>query len=259
MNDINTSQVAAPVDSASVILFRPAQGGLEIYLMERNSERGAFAGMSVFPGGVMEPSDCQDGCPQTEGLDPAFLLNEPNLARDRAMGLFKAAVRETFEEAGVLLSIKRLVPFSRWITPVAMKKRFDTRFFLSQALPGEEPAVDGKEIVSGAWITPGQALERHRKREIKVVPPTFMTLFQLAAFDGVESLLRQAASTRIVPVLPFSCRMDGAPCVMYPHDPEYPPGKYKQPAKPGWPSRLILREGFWEAVSPAHSELSGPV
>ena len=69
-----------------------------------------------------------------------------------------------------------LVPFSRWITPVEVKIRYDTRFYLALAPAHSSPTPDGDEIVELAWFTPADALERHAEGEMQLVFPTIKQL-----------------------------------------------------------------------------------
>ena len=72
--------------------------------------------------------------------------------------------------------------FSRWITPAAVKIRFDTHFFLAAAPAGAEPRADGSETVDLGWYAPRAALDAYARDELVLVFPTIKTLKQLAAF-----------------------------------------------------------------------------
>lgn len=93
---------AAPRDAATVALLRSGPGGPEVYLLRRVAGM-VFGGMHAFPGGSVDPADAQAHLrwagPPPAQFATAFGCDEP-LAR----ALVCAAVRETFEEAGVLLA-----------------------------------------------------------------------------------------------------------------------------------------------------------
>jgi 8-oxo-dGTP pyrophosphatase MutT (NUDIX family) len=99
----------APRDSATVVLLRDRPGGpYEVFLMRRHGNQAFMGGAYVFPGGRLDDADSAPAlASHTEGLsaaDARRLLQEPGLPEATALGLFLAAIRETFEEAGVLLA-----------------------------------------------------------------------------------------------------------------------------------------------------------
>jgi 8-oxo-dGTP pyrophosphatase MutT (NUDIX family) len=154
------------VDAATVVLVRDGEGGLEC-LMLRKTKGQAFGGLWVFPGGRVESGD-------GDGFE----------------GLRRAAVREAQEETGLLLDATELLPFAHWFPPPEAPRRFATWFFLA-ALPAgaAEVIVDGGEIGDHVWTTPGAALERHRAGEIKMVPPTWVTLHRLVDLTDTAAAL----------------------------------------------------------------------
>ena len=95
---------------------------------------------------------------------------------------------------------RALVKFSRWITPAAVKVRFDTHFFLAALPDGQEPQVDGEECVDLGWFTPAAALEAHRREQIVLVFPTIKHLEQLSEFEAVEELLSYARGREVQPI-----------------------------------------------------------
>jgi 8-oxo-dGTP pyrophosphatase MutT (NUDIX family) len=139
---LNSGTTTVPRLAATVILARAEDGPLEVLLVQRNPEARFMGGAWVFPGGAVD---------RHEGEGDAAL---------RA-----AAVRELHEEAGIRLAgPDRLTPFSRWITPAEVKIRFDTWFYLALSPPGEQPVVDGLEVVDAGGSTrggkPGRAAAR---------------------------------------------------------------------------------------------------
>jgi 8-oxo-dGTP pyrophosphatase MutT (NUDIX family) len=160
--------IPPPIPAATVVLVRDGDDGIETLMLRRNA-RGAFGGMWVFPGGRVDPED-------GEGEE----------------GARRAAVRETVEEASLVLDPAVLVPFAHWTPPPIAPKRFATWFFLAPA-PDGIVAVDGDEIHEHLWVTPSDALKRRDAGEIDLAPPTFVTLHQLTLFDDVASALNDAA------------------------------------------------------------------
>ncbi len=110
MNDTSKnieSTPSVPIDAATVILIRdPKQGRYEIFLMRRHREQSFMGGAYVFPGGRLDEEDCSPVLASSAralgAAEAKRLLQEPDIIEETALGLFFAAVRETFEEAGVL-------------------------------------------------------------------------------------------------------------------------------------------------------------
>jgi len=98
-----------PLDSATVILTRDSnQGPFKVLLMRRHRDQEFMGGAFVFPGGRLDSGDCD---PELSSYARGFTaaeakrrLGAPDLPEEKALGLFYAALRETFEEAGVLLA-----------------------------------------------------------------------------------------------------------------------------------------------------------
>jgi len=101
--------VKIPRDAATVILLRDRSGGpYEVFLMRRHTNQAFMGGAYVFPGGRLDEADKDQGLAACTGRFSATearrLLQEPDLPEAAALGLFLAAIRETFEEAGVILA-----------------------------------------------------------------------------------------------------------------------------------------------------------
>jgi 8-oxo-dGTP pyrophosphatase MutT (NUDIX family) len=89
-------------DAATVVLLRDGEGGLEAYLLRRVPTMAFAAGMHVFPGGVVDPRDADDV--PWSGPSPADWARTFSADERLTRALVCAAVRETFEESGVLLA-----------------------------------------------------------------------------------------------------------------------------------------------------------
>ena len=159
--------VQAPIPAATVVLLRDAQdaqanGQVEVLMLRKNSKI-TFGGMWVFPGGKIDAQDYGEN----ENLEAA--------AR-------KAAVRETQEEAGMVLQGDEFVHFAHWTPPPGPQKRFATWFFVAAISGDEHIEIDHGEIEDHAWVSPQHALERHAAGEIDLVPPTWVTLYHLSLY-----------------------------------------------------------------------------
>jgi 8-oxo-dGTP pyrophosphatase MutT (NUDIX family) len=223
---------AVPVrDAATVVLLRDGSEGIEAWLLTRVVEMAFAAGMTVFPGGRVDPSDAS--LPLSGG-DVATLAARFGCDESTAHALLGAAVRETFEETGVLLSVpaadlggaradverglvsfgellganglavdgNALHPWSRWITPAGEARRYDTRFFVG-ALPDAAEAQDvTSESSAAAWLPVRAAIEEAQRGERKMLPPTLATLASLVEFDTVGEVLAASVERRLDPVRP---------------------------------------------------------
>ena len=168
------------VAAASVILLRDGEAGLETYLLHRHARMPFAPLMVVFPGGRVDPAD------EAMGNDP----------------LRRCALRETFEETGVVLGEAELHPWAHWITPEIEPRRYDTTFFVA-ALPADQEAADlSGETDRAEWSTPADALGAERSGGIAMLPPTMSILIELADLQTVAAVINHALNRQIEPVLP---------------------------------------------------------
>jgi 8-oxo-dGTP pyrophosphatase MutT (NUDIX family) len=262
-----------PLPSASVVLLRDGAAGLEVFLLKRHGLSDVLGGAYVFPGGKVDPEDA--GWLDRIDADPRDLharLGEPELGEAEAAATYVAAVREVFEETGVLigtlpaerarsawaalrqgprfdelfegsdlvLTVSGLQPWSRWITPVAggvVRKRFDTRFFVAAVPPGQQPTHDEHEAVASVWLPPHVALTQYWEGEIELAPPQIMGLAHLARHASLASVMA-AARDRLPPCIqPEPFEEEGARVLCYPGDPRH---SVRERALPG-PTRLAWR------------------
>lgn len=103
--DFNTGvkQPAQPRDAATVVLMRDGDQGPEVYLLRRQASMAFAGGVCVFPGGGVDPRDFDHEIAWS-GPDPADWASRLGVDEGHARALVCAAVRETFEESGVLLA-----------------------------------------------------------------------------------------------------------------------------------------------------------
>ena len=268
-------------DAATVVVLRDAARsgrGLEVYLVKRSRTVDFMAGAHVFPGGRLDKADSSPSACALLSADVAALrerLGEA-LPAAHAAGLFVAAIRETFEEAGLLLGslaagwgmndarhavangalfstlVERLdalalVPWVRWVTPEISPKRFDARFFLARAPEGQEPRVDGYEATEGLWIAPQDALQRWEDGSMLLAPATAKSIEMLAAYRTVDAALVDAARRPPPVSMPvvWSDKESGRAYISLPGDPRHP-----QPDVLGGKiQRFQLAEGRYRRVN----------
>jgi 8-oxo-dGTP pyrophosphatase MutT (NUDIX family) len=255
--------------------------GIEVYLVKRSRMVDFMAGAHVFPGGRLDKADssaaaCELLSPGTAALQQRLGEALPAM---HAAGLFVAAIRETFEEAGLLMGrlapgwgsadaraavaagahfatlvakidAAALVPWVRWVTPEVSPRRFDARFFLARAPEGQEPRVDGREATEGLWITPMEALGRWLDEDMLLAPATAKCLDALLAYGTVKEALAAAASRPPPVMMPlvWNDKEDGRAYISLPGDPRHP---VRQDALGGKILRLQLETGRYRPVKAA--------
>jgi glyoxylase-like metal-dependent hydrolase (beta-lactamase superfamily II)/8-oxo-dGTP pyrophosphatase MutT (NUDIX family) len=215
------SHLAPPAQStlrqaATLVLVRDGAHGLEVLLLKRAERDDNNGGAWVFPGGVVEASDAS----------PAH-----------------AAIRECEEECSVRLDASQLVhavkPLSRWITPVGLKKRFDTRFFLARMPEGQHVKVDGVEAVDHGWFAPQAPLARGAG--MKLLTPTRATLAWLCAHATANDALQRAPSSLDdAPIVPRLGRDKQGVRPVTPDEPAYAELGHLDPQGQGTALALLL-------------------
>jgi len=220
-----------PEPAATVCLVREQGRGLEVYLTRRHSGLIFLGGFHVFPGGKVDEEDyAPDMLRRCRDLDPlagaAVMMGAAD--PDKAMGFRVAAIREVFEETGVLLTqgakqiplarlpdyrrelharkrsflslleaedlylpLDRLLWFARWVTPATSPRRFDAHFFAARMPEGQEVSPFEEEVSASGWELPKTAIEKWKRGEIKIIPPTLASLDFLSRFSGWAELSRQ--------------------------------------------------------------------
>jgi 8-oxo-dGTP pyrophosphatase MutT (NUDIX family) len=285
--ELNSEVITTPPHpAATVVMLRDTDVGapaIEVFLLKRHGLSQVLGGAFVFPGGKVDPADAQLNMQAHLDQSPHALhsgLNEPTIEPVTAASFYVAAIREAFEESGILfaqgatahhadeatallkqgvsfanvlaqmnlrLHSELLLPWSRWITPKVpsvTNKRFDTRFFVS-AVPATQIARhDDFETTESVWLRPRVALEQYWDGQIELAPPQIMSLVSLVRHASVASVM-QAARSRPPPVIePEPFDEDGARVICYPGDERH---SVRTSAMPG-PSRLVFKNKRFEPV-----------
>ena len=270
-------------DAATVVMLRDAPTGMEVFLLKRHGLSDVLGGAYVFPGGKLDAADAQLDMATHLDQSPQALhaaLNEPQLAELSAAGLYVAALREAFEESGVLfaenasaaatanaaamlkdgvrfdamlaslslrLQTQDVLPWSRWITPKMASvshKRFDTRFFVAGVPQHQTAQHDNHETTESVWLQPRAALAQYSDKAIELAPPQIMSLVHLSHHNSVASVLAQARSGKPPVIQPEPFDMDGTRVICYPGDAQH---SIRERALPG-PTRLCYRNKRFEPV-----------
>jgi glyoxylase-like metal-dependent hydrolase (beta-lactamase superfamily II)/8-oxo-dGTP pyrophosphatase MutT (NUDIX family) len=243
--------------SAAVVPWRrTADGAIEVYWVRRAAELPFMGGWHAFPGGGLSRSDAAvpvDGHPAGAGEGPPAAGFPESLGGgsggtpenqidhpgpDLLPGLVACALRELFEEIGLLLAspapdpaalgaaqkallakektfqeilsglgtrldASRLVWAGRWVTPPFAPVRFDNRFFLLEWPDSEavQPEVLPGELAEGEWIAPGEALARCREEALAA--PPILHILEVLAQDGPAAgieRLRDPSETNLGPL-----------------------------------------------------------
>jgi recombination protein RecT len=176
-----------------VVLLRPGPDGLEVLLTQRPATMAFAPDVHVFPGGAIDPGD---GDAVTAAIREVFeeagiLLADPlptpevlETAR-RALLAGELTLPGLAAQLGMRLRTDALVPLSRWVTPAPYPRRFDATFFAAELPAGTTPAFDPREIAGHRWLTPRAALESMAAGSLELWLPTSTTLQQL---EHVRSL-----------------------------------------------------------------------
>jgi len=181
-----------PIRQASTLVLVRGEGEPEILLLLRHAQHGFMPNIWVFPGGRVDPGD-----------------------GDGDAGAQRCAVRETWEEAGILLrdTIRTAAPdevrdgaalvgadawpmacFARWLTPPGEKRRFDTRFYVARVPTGVEAVPDRGEVIDALWLTPTAAFERHRAGKLALTPPTWWSLEAMRRLGDASAISAWASA-----------------------------------------------------------------
>jgi 8-oxo-dGTP pyrophosphatase MutT (NUDIX family) len=243
-----------------VLLVRDADpSGVEVFVLRRTASAAFAAGMYVFPGGRVDDVDhAAELEPYCDGLDDARASARLGVEHG-GLAYWVAAVRECFEEAGLLLARRRdgsalvvgdadrtavhrgelsmeelcrrdglvldlaaIRYIAHWVTPVGESpRRFDTRFFLAVAPPDQEGVHDDAELVHSMWVRPADAVAQAAAGQLLMMPPTIDNLRFVADCADTAAALAKADAVGTPPRIQPKLRRDGSRQVSLPGDHDY--------------------------------------
>lgn len=231
-SSLKIAEAMSDIRSSATILLIQEIDALEVLMLKRYQGDDILSGAMMFPGGKLEAHDeIDDWTELAIGWDAI-----PKIER----GLRIAAIREAFEETGIMLGqdvknnvseaellgvrkaieagdlsfhdyvreqnvtldLQALTLFSRWQTPPTLGRRFDTHFYLAAAPKGQTAVADGREAVKTEWVTPQNALNLAANRQRKMLFPTRMNLKMLGESNGFHTAVDQAKAREIHKVEP---------------------------------------------------------
>lgn len=222
--------------AATVVLLRDGAQGLQVLMLRRRPELKFYGGAWVFPGGRIDAAD----------YDPHHQADHDRAART-------GAVREVQEETGLSLDARHLHYFARWLTPPGRPRRFDTYYFVTGAPPVRALRLDERESDAHRFERPATLLRSHRRGELELPPPTFVTLTALAHFRSTAEALNGMQDRAITRFTPKPMRTDRGEVHLYEGDAGYPAG---DPGRPGARHRLLLAGRAWVYVPPPASAVA---
>lgn len=262
------------VYAATIILTRHEAGELQVFMIRRNRKIAFLGGAYVFPGGKLDAEDVALATKYRRAGDRDLVSFCPEHPEGLWAALQVAALRELYEEAGVLLSktpsshepadrgperfealakagdldVDALVYAAHWVTPSREGRRYDTHFFVAELPEGQRASHDGSESIEGAWMSPAAALEAHAQKKLYLPPPTQRELELLQ--EGLASVRER----EVGPVLPKLVENEAGVEVLLPWDPSYAecdgeghPGKPRNAREAGLPSRQQVPRALFKA------------
>ena len=243
---------AVPRAAATVILLRDSAHGLEVLMTKRSATASFAPGAYVFPGGGIDLADAQRH--QNRPADDPGLSVRPTQPDDLRTATL-AAIRESFEELGILLATKagewatdsdiqsldrhgdfyvqceaagftlradHVFSFTRWITDRDIGKRFDVPFLMARMPSNQTPVADESEQFEPVWIQPAEGLAAYERGEFNIIYPTIKTLQELCRFKAVDDALAACAHEKpLYVVCPRSATLKGREVRYMDHEPPF--------------------------------------
>ena len=235
--DPAAARAVVPRPAATTLVLRDGAHGLKVLMVRRSPTATFMPGSFVFAGGAVDAADMAASAASDESVDRLNTrIGVVAGVRSQAPAYAVAALRECLEEcglwlgtdaplpalpalrarlhageplaalageAGLSLHTAALQPWSHWVTPLGLPKRFDTLFFVVRAPSEQEPSVDAGETTTLAWMPPAQALQQHVQGAFPMEFATVRMVQTLLPFAerGVNALLSHSAAQRALPPL----------------------------------------------------------
>lgn len=251
------SDIAPARPSSTVVVVRAGTTEPELFMVRRHA-KSSFGAAYAFPGGVVDADDAEvhEFC---SGLSMTQANTRLGVKKD-GLDYFSAAIRELFEESGVLLAnvndfdedlgavrdslndgserwsdlvtrnrlelhCDQLYYFSHWVTPLSQPRRYSTRFFLAELPEGQVAEHCGGELTDSRWVTAHDMLEAGRAGAVELHFPTVKTLESIARHKTLEALVEWARSCvawGVTSMLPAIVMRDGKAEIVLPGEKDYP-------------------------------------
>lgn len=273
-------ETTPPKDAATVIVVREDDDCIRLFCVKRHQSSGFLGGALVFPGGKLAAADLDpewEARSTPLGERARLLGTDERVARGYAV----AALRELLEEAAILptvgpslgpealeslrrelgsraqeprafqsllaerelvLDVARLEALWRWVTPRAEQRRFDTRFYVLSAPPGQSGRHDDHETTHSFWASPTELLQVWERGEAFLAPPTLRAIQLFERARSVEEALGLARVQPLEPVCPEFMMVGESAVLALPGDALFSEPR-AAPSDPDAPTRFVLEDG----------------
>lgn len=257
---------STPVAAATILMLRNTPSGLQVFMVVRHHQIDFVGGALVFPGGKINAGDgkVRARCTGVDQIDDSQLAIQVGAIREafEECGILLARpagsdalidgkrlksldhyrvplakdeveLAEFLDKEDLILACELLQPFSHWVTPEMMPKRFDTYFYLAAA-PEDHLAIhDGHESVDSVWMSPVEALDGSQSGKYTIIFPTRLNIDMLSSSKTVEAAIKDAMGRKIVTVTPWTEKRDDATYLCIPKEAGYRNSEEKLEMKSG--------------------------
>jgi 8-oxo-dGTP pyrophosphatase MutT (NUDIX family) len=246
--------------SSTVVVVRAGSPEPELFMVRRHA-KSSFGAAYAFPGGVVDDDDAKvhEFCTGLSTVQADSRLG----VKSHGLDLYSAAIRELFEESGVLLASTETVIedlgtardalndgsarwsefvvrnqlelrcdqlhyISHWLTPPTLPKRYSTRFFLAELPEGQAAMHCGGELTDSRWTTAHDMLEAGWAGDVELHFPTIKTLESIERHKTLEALVEWARSCvewGVTSMVPKIIERDGKKEIVLPGEKDYPGAK----------------------------------